>query len=85
MKITLTLELTEAEARQVLDNSIERVMNNAIHVGSAAQGCIYLSEGLRENASTLWQDCEELKPITYKLWENVRNALFIARTQRKET
>ena len=76
MKITLTISLSDAEQHLIGSNSIERIFNNAIRVGSAVES--HPNPSLSEDASTLWQDCEELKPITTKLWNEVRNAIFLA-------
>jgi hypothetical protein len=76
MKIIIEIELNELEARQIKVNSIERVMNNAIRVGSA--GSHELKKGSeRECASILFEDCCDLKQITTKLWNYARNAIFI--------
>lgn len=76
MKIIVELELSRLEMATICSNSIERVLNNAIHIGGEAELGKPLSEGDRERASTLWQDCEELKPITTKLWGAVHNQIF---------
>ena len=95
MKIKLELELTDAEVRMIGSMSLERVLNNAIHVGGEAQACADSNEpatgreverwkDLAERGSTLWQDCEELKPVTMKIWNAVHNAMFEAARSQKQ-
>lgn len=80
--IKVELELTDAEMRRLLSISLERVINNAIYVGSAAEDDPV--EEVSERASTLWQDCEELKPLLMRLWDgaanNLRNQLYKERS-----
>lgn len=74
MKITITLDLDDAEQNTLLQYSIERVLNNAIYVG----GQVELAKGgLGERASTLWQDCEDLLPLTRKIWGAAAEALRV--------
>ena len=77
MKLTIELELDKREQQQILQNSIERVMNNAMSIGEAVEQHMKL-DNLREDASILWQDCEELKPLNRKLWCAVQDAIFRA-------
>lgn len=80
---TLTMTLSKEEYTKVLQNSIERVMNTAIELGGAAENG-ETNEHLKELGSTSWQDCEELKSTNTKLWNEVRNAIFIELNQKKE-
>lgn len=73
MKVQIELELTERELRLLLQNSLERVMNNAIYVGTTVED--HTKGHISERASTLWQDCEELKPLTVKLWCTAQEAV----------
>jgi hypothetical protein len=80
-KVTVEFELTDAEVIQLRQNSIERVLSNGIEVGqlvelSARPPLRPVSPTLAESASTLWQDCEELKPVVTKLWGALQNAVF---------
>jgi hypothetical protein len=89
MKIKIEIEVTDAEQKALLQNSIERVLNNAIDVGSAVeQKGARVSQDIRDRASTLWQDCEELKPIVSKVWwaaaNEVRVEAYKAEAKAKE-
>jgi hypothetical protein len=72
MKVTIELELSAKDIKLIRINSIERVMNNAIAVGLVGEQQLK-SQGDKECASTLWQDCEDLKSTVDKLWNSVRN------------
>lgn len=73
MKVTLEIELSESQVAQLLSNSIERVMNNAIYVGANGE-LAFRKQVARERASTLWQDCEELKPLVCEIWSGLSEA-----------
>ena len=74
MKLTIEVEISDKDRIQVLQNSLERVMNNAIFVG---QCCEKIKNSMvAERSSTLWQDCEELKDLTCKLWDALRNKVY---------
>lgn len=72
--VTLELELTYKDIMRIRQNSIERVLNNAIFIGGEVEHS--KNPDLSERGSILWQDCEELKPTVDKLWNRTRNALF---------
>jgi hypothetical protein len=77
--VQVYLTLDEQEYRALLQNSIERVMNNAISVGNELQyfhqvGAVP-TETPAELASTLWQDCDELKPLVVKIWGAVQQSV----------
>ena len=78
MKLTVTIDLTKLEEAQLGQNSIERVLNNAIFVGGEVDeaGEVTVPEDMAERASILWQDCEELKPLVCKIWAALQNARF---------
>ena len=78
LTITVTLVLSQREQAHILQNSIERVLNNAIFVGEKA--CASKDEATSERGFTLFQDCEDLKEITTKLWNSARNEIFKARS-----
>jgi hypothetical protein len=80
MKITIEIDLTEKQEVQIRQNSIERVLNNAISVGSRTENS-GVSTGLREDASTLWQDAEDLKYVTTYIWNAVRDGIFKAKLE----
>jgi hypothetical protein len=42
------------------------------------------SEAMRENGSSLWQDCDMLKPVLRKIWNAVSEAVFIEMQKEKE-
>lgn len=73
-KITIELELDLGEQQMLLQTSLERVLNNAIFVGSKAERA---KGDLGERASTLWQDCEMLLPLTRKVWGAAAEALRV--------
>lgn len=76
--VTLELELDHAEQTRLLQNSIERVMNNAIQVGQHAQDPGDNDDSkaqFSEQGSILWQDCQELKPLVNKIWWAVQEAV----------
>jgi len=74
-KLTIEIEMSSENIRRLRENSILRVMNNAIFVGEKGEQK-FQSDDLRERASTLWQDCEELKLIVNDLWRSAQNAAF---------
>jgi len=73
-RVTLTLVLNEADCLRLLDNSIERVLSNAARVGEAAAKA--KSEALSEAGSVLWQDADELRPLTTRIWNAARDAVL---------
>jgi hypothetical protein len=82
-KILVELDLTPAEAKMLAQNSVERVLNNAIRVGGWVEehldGGPKMSDEeqtMAESGSTLWQDCEELKPLVVKIWWAVHEEVF---------
>jgi hypothetical protein len=76
MRVTITLELSKQAEHSLLQNSIERVMNNAIYVGRKAERSWRQDETSAERASILHQDCEELKPLVCALWNAARESLM---------
>lgn len=69
----MAYELTDAEKKQILSNSIERVVNTAIKCAEYTEGSE--EEATSERGSTSRQDLEELKWLIVKLWERERNLL----------
>jgi hypothetical protein len=84
MKLLVEIELNKDEPMLIRTCSIERVMNNAIKVGSYVQNHDKSSEAMRENGSSLWQDCDMLKPVLRKIWNAVSEAVFIEMQKEKE-
>lgn len=84
VEITLKVTLTYAEQLQLLQNSVERVLNNAIAVGSAVQDAAVVDSHIRERGSTLWQDAEELLPVVRKLWWEAANQVRVEAMKSKE-
>lgn len=72
--VHLDIELSREEIFKLRQNSIERVFNNAIEVGT--DGEKELSGLAAERASTLWQDAEDLKELVDKLWRTAQNETF---------
>lgn len=74
--VTLSIELDEGEQNYIFDYSIERVFNNAIQ---NAEFVIKhaTSDYDKERADINTQDWEDLKIVTTKLWNLVRNELFV--------
>lgn len=66
MKITIELELTDADVCKLRQNSLERVMNTAITVGDWAER--HGSDLISEYGSDLQQDARELKRLATQLW-----------------
>jgi hypothetical protein len=76
-KILIEIDLDKTEMAQICQNSIERLMNNAITVGEFIQSHTAATHPqMSDRGSTLWQDCEELKALNTKLWDVVRNEIF---------
>jgi hypothetical protein len=75
MKVTVEFDLPPSAIKAIRANSIERVMNNAVALGLVGEKQLP-RQGDRECASTLWQDCEDLKPIVERLWNTVRNSTW---------
>lgn len=69
------MNFTEAEKRLLLENSIERVLNNALWVGDV--GMKARDPVVSERAGILVDDVAHLKPLVDKLW---REAQEIARS-----
>ena len=70
------VKLDEGDEKRILDNSIERVINASIQVAQAAETNRIHGYGIEELASTNWQDWEDLKPLTVKIWNSLRNSIF---------
>jgi hypothetical protein len=77
MKITIELELNKDEPLLIRTCSIERVLNNAIEVGSYVQNLSRARDDMAQNGSTLWQDCDMVKPVLRKIWGAISEAVFI--------
>ena len=75
MEIIVHLSLSIADALRLTSNSMARVMTNAEQCGAACEN--FGPQWLREDGSTLWQDCVELRPLVDRIWcaaaEAVRN------------
>lgn len=67
-KLNPTLEFTYEQKVFLRDYSIERFLNTAIQVG-------FKWQSRDENASTLQQDAQDLKPILEYIWANLQNEL----------
>ena len=65
--IEVKIALSSADVALVMQNSLERVLNNAIDCGNELEKH-GTGDFIKESGSTLWQDCEELKPFLVKLW-----------------
>ena len=67
VKITFEMELSKEEEVQLRENSLERILNNAVAVchGGGDKGVLEL-------------DIDELKPIIRRVWCNAQEALFKA-------
>jgi hypothetical protein len=68
------IEYTKAEKLQLLDNSIERVINTSMELAQRAERS--RNEHLSELGSTNRQDWEELKELVVKIWNDQRNEVF---------
>lgn len=73
MKIRIELDLSEAEAKRLLENSVERVINNAKHVASL----IPSRHRDHDLALQAIADLEELGPIVIRSWLELQNWTFI--------
>jgi hypothetical protein len=73
----MAYELTECDKRTILENSIERVINNSMRL------VIKLSKR-DEDASINYDDWGSLKELVCKLWDRERNAIFIEMQNREE-
>lgn len=74
MKLTIEVEIPDRDAQAMLGWSIERVLNNAINIGTLAQTRLERSIDCND-ASTLWQDAEEIKPLTVRIWGATQEAI----------
>ena len=84
MKITVEIELNKDEPMLIRTCSVERVLNNAIEVGTYVQNLGRAREDMQENGSTLWQDCDMLKPVLRNIWNTVSEAVFIEMQKEKK-
>jgi accessory colonization factor AcfC len=71
-------ELTKREEDQLLQNSIERVINNSMD-----RAYKHYDDPKDEDASINYDDWEELKPLVNKLWDKARNEVFLKRNPPK--
>jgi hypothetical protein len=70
------MELSKAERRLLLDNSVERVINTSM-------GLVYISN--HEDAQMNYEDWAALKTLTVKLWNDARNEAFkMAQAEKKD-
>jgi hypothetical protein len=67
--MNIELELTTREENQLLQNSIERVINTSMDIANK-----FYSE--HPDAPVNHEDWEELKVLTNKLWNSARNEVF---------
>lgn len=74
----MPFEYNKQEEDLILQNSIERVINSTKQILERVPNK-ELPEGLQELMDTNYQDWEELKELTVKLWDDKRNQIFIAR------
>lgn len=70
-------KLTKREENQILQNSVERMINTSIQLAQHLEDS--KDERIKELASISWQDWEELKQLIVKLWNRERNDIFIRR------
>jgi hypothetical protein len=63
----VVMELSPAERRLLLDNSVERVINTSMGLARIST---------HENAQMNFEDWVELKALTVKLWNDARNEAF---------
>jgi hypothetical protein len=84
MKLLVEIELSKDEPMLIRTCSVERVLNNAIEVGTYVQNLGRAREDMQENGSILWQDCDMLKPVLRKIWNTVSEAVFIEMQKEKK-
>lgn len=72
-RVIIEINLSYADLRRLNENSLERVLHNAGRVGAGVERAA-CSDSLKEQASTLWQDAEELTPLASRLWCAAQNA-----------
>jgi len=76
MKINIPLEVSEKDQLYLLENSIERVFNNAILILK------HLRAGINhEDGWILLEDLEECKTLISSLFTSARNEVYIARSK----
>lgn len=80
-KFTITVELDDADQLYLLQNAIERGINNAIWVGRRVEK--KTAGDMSERASTLWQDFEEVKPLLCKIWGATQEAVRVGAQSNK--
>lgn len=73
--------LTHDEVLTLLQNSIERFLNNAIEVGKLIEKRPHSISPLSELASTMYQDAEDLKPVVCKVWNLIQEAIRLELAQ----
>jgi accessory colonization factor AcfC len=71
-------ELTKREEDAILQNSVERVINNSMD-----RALKNYNNPKDEDAGINYEDWEELKPIVTKLWNKARNEVFLKRNPPK--
>ena len=81
MKHSIEIELTDAQWKLVRSMSLERMINNAINIGGLGETQLK-EERDRQDASSLWQDFEELKSTLMAIWNAVHNVAFIKTSAR---
>lgn len=79
--VECTFTLTQEQYTQLLQNSIERVLNNAIEIGGWGETGV-VPRSVREDASILWQDCTELKPLVCQIWTRVQEDVRVVLSRR---
>jgi len=79
MKVELKCELTKREQIMICTNSIERVFNTSIYILSTNEvsGALMRSDHLSELLGISLSDMEDLKPMVTRLWDSLRNAIYL--------
>lgn len=75
MRIRLDIELTSREELLICETSLERVLNNALYVAKRSRG---------ERAEIAQIDIPDMTPLASRLWNEVRNAIFVENMQKEE-
>lgn len=73
----MTMNLTKQEETMLLQNSLERVINNAIFVGTKAMAS--KNPDTSERAYILVDDCEAMRSLASRLWNDAREEVIKAR------
>ena len=78
-KITITLDLSDAESLLLRTCSLERVLNNALRIAERAARAKRLPDDVADAVGCALGDIPAVKPLARKLWDTAREECMKAR------